>query len=270
MFSFGNFVFRSDRAPGHKEFCMNDEPIFTDRSQMHKTYMYLYGIVGFCLAGYLFMAVRYIMNTGRIPWLDLVTLTIVSLFIIGVSSGRSTYEIYDDCLVVTYSSLFRVRKLRIPFDVIDGSFHFKVEPIKTLAYKKTYRMYGSLDKRNIWSLVYNIPGTDKVSRILMKASDEFWDALEKKLPGRIRIPQEDVLKHAYYHISGAEANGIGPDGKPLKPAEADADIDEETDEYDDYDDEDIEDADDIEDEDVTDEETEEMSLADLRKKIEKE
>ena len=129
---------------------------------------------------------------------------------------------------------------------------------------------GSLDKRNIWSLVYNIPGTDKVSRILMKASDEFWDALEKKLPGRIRIPQEDVLKHAYYHISGAEANGIGPDGKPLKPAEADADIDEETDEYDDYDDENIEDADDIEDEDVTDEETEEMSLADLRKEIEKE
>ncbi len=265
---------------------MNDEPIFTDRSQTYKTYMYLYGIVGFCLAGYLFMAVRYMMNTGRIPWLDLVTLAIVSVFIAGVSSGRSTYEIYDDCLVVTYSSLFRVRKLRIPYDAIDGTFHFKVEPIKTLAYKKTYRMYGSLDKRDIWSLVYNIPDTDHVSRILMKASEEFWQELEKKLPGLIRIPQEDVLKHAYYHISGAAARGIGPDGKPLKPVETEEDDYEETDEYDDYDDEDIEDADDIEDEDVTDEKTEEdvsedsekgsekeekeMSLADLRKEIEKE
>ena len=196
---------------------MNETPIFTDRSQIHKTYLYLYGIVGFCILGYLFMAVRYILNTGRIPWLDLITLGIVAIFFIAVSSGRSTYEICENDLVVTYASLFRVRKLRIPYDVIDGTFHFKVEPIKTIAYKNTYRMYGSLDKRDIWSLVYNLPGTDRVSRLLLKASDEFWDKLETKLPGRIRVPQEEVMRHAYYHISGAKDRGLGPDGKPLDP-----------------------------------------------------
>ncbi len=194
---------------------MNETPIFTDRSQIHKTYLYLYGIVGFCILGYLFMAVRYIWNTGHIPWLDLITLLIVAIFFIAVSSGRSTYEICENDLVVTYASLFRVRKLRIPYDVIDGTFHFKVEPIKTIAYRKTYRMYGSLDKRDIWSLVYNLPGTDHVSRLLLKASDEFWDKLEEKLPGRIRVPQEEVMRHAYYHISGAKDRGVGPDGKPL-------------------------------------------------------
>ncbi len=194
---------------------MNETPIFTDRSQIHKTYLYLYGIVGFCILGYLFMAVRYIWNTGHIPWLDLITLSIVAIFFIAVSSGRSTYEICENDLVVTYASLFRVRKLRIPYDVIDGTFHFKVEPIKTIAYRKTYRMYGSLDKRDIWSLVYNLPGTDHVSRLLLKASDEFWDKLEEKLPGRIRVPQEEVMRHAYYHISGAKDRGVGPDGKPL-------------------------------------------------------
>ncbi len=194
---------------------MNETPIFTDRSQIHKTYLYLYGIVGFCILGYLFMAVRYIWNTGHIPWLDLITLSIVALFFIAVSSGHSTYEICENDLVVTYASLFRVRKLRIPYDVIDGTFHFKVEPIKTIAYRKTYRMYGSLDKRDIWSLVYNLPGTDHVSRLLLKASDEFWDKLEEKLPGRIRVPQEEVMRHAYYHISGAKDRGVGPDGKPL-------------------------------------------------------
>lgn len=198
---------------------MNETPLFTDRSQIHKTYLYLYGIVGFCLLGYLFMAVRYIWNTGRIPWLDLITLLIVAIFFIAVSSGRSTYEICENDLVVTYASLFRVRKLRIPYDVIDGTFHFKVEPIKTIAYRKTYRMYGSLDKRDIWSLVYNLPGTDRVSRLLLKASDEFWDKLEEKLPGRIRVPQEEVLRRAYYHISGAKDRGIGPDGKPLDDTE---------------------------------------------------
>ena len=256
---------------------MNNEPIFTDRSQTNKIYLYLYGIVGFCILGYLFMAVRYILNTGRIPWMDLITLAIISVFIIGVSSGRSSYEIYDDCLVVTYSSLFRVRKLRIPYEYIDGTFHFKVEPIKTLAYKKTYRMYGSLDKRDIWSLVYNIPNTDRVSRILMKASEEFWQALEKKLPGRIRIPQEDVLKRAYYHISGAAARGIGPDGKPLEPVE-DEEIYENSEEYDEYANEDEKYEDDNPEENTSeeensskdDEEEEELSLSDLKKEIEKE
>ena len=266
---------------------MDDAVLFTDRSQTNKVYLYLYGIVGFCILGYLFMAVRYIMNTGHIPWLDLVTLSIVTVFIVGVSSGRSSYEICEDCLIVTYSSLFRVRKLRIPYEYIDGSFHFKVEPIKTLAYKKTYRMYGSLDKRDIWSLVYNIPDTDRVSRILMKASEEFWEELEKKLPGRIRIPQEDVLKHAYYHISGAAARGIGPDGKPLASADYDDDYDEETYENPDETDAPNEESEDVSDESVNDTETdlaeeapksenesesadeEEISLADIRKQVEK-
>ncbi len=194
---------------------MNETPIFTDRSQIHKTYLYLYGIVGFCILGYLYMAARYIWTTGRIPWLDLITLLIISVFVIAVSSGHSTYEICENDLVVTYASLFRVRKLRIPYEVIDGTFHFKVEPIKTIAYRHTYRMYGSLDKRDIWSLVYNLPGTDRVSRLLMKASDEFWDKLEEKLPGRIRVSRDEVLRHAYYHISGAKDRGVGPDGKPL-------------------------------------------------------
>lgn len=247
---------------------MNETPLFTDRSQIHKTYLYLYGIVGFCLLGYLFMAVRYIWNTGRIPWLDLITLLIVAIFFVAVSSGRSTYEICENDLVVTYASLFRVRKLRIPYDVIDGTFHFKVEPIKTIAYRKTYRMYGSLDKRDIWSLVYNLPGTDRVSRLLLKASDEFWDKLEEKLPGRIRVPQEEVLRRAYYHISGAKDRGIGPDGKPLddtktlSPDEAEDLVQEETAETDAA-------APNSDNSKISSEE-EELSLSEIRKQAEKE
>lgn len=106
--------------------------------------------------------------------------------------------------MVISSSLFRTRKLAIPYSAIDGAFHFKVEPIKAISYRHTYRMYGSMDRRDIWSLVYNMPNTDKVSRVLMKASEEFWEAFEKKLPGRIRVSQEEVLKNAFLYISGAE------------------------------------------------------------------
>lgn len=183
---------------------MKEEKIFTDRSEIHRTYMCIYGTLGICLLGYLAMTVRYIWNTHQLPWLDIFTEVLLFLFLASTAMARSTYELHDKELVVISSSLFRTRKLAIPYSAIDGAFHFKVEPIKTIAYRHTYRMYGSMDKREIWSLVYNMPNTDKVSRVLMKASEEFWEEFEKRLPGRIRVSQEEVLKHAYYHISGAD------------------------------------------------------------------
>lgn len=183
---------------------MKEEKIFTDRSEIHRTYMCIYGTLGICLLGYLAMTIRYIWNTHQLPWLDIFTEVLLFLFLASTAMARSTYELHDKELVVISSSLFRTRKLAIPYSAIDGAFHFKVEPIKTIAYRHTYRMYGSMDKREIWSLVYNMPNTDKVSRVLMKASEEFWEEFEKRLPGRIRVSQEEVLKHAYYHISGAD------------------------------------------------------------------
>lgn len=183
---------------------MKEEKIITDRSEIHRTYMCIYGTLGICLLGYLAMTVRYIWNTHQLPWLDIFTEVLLFLFLASTAMARSTYELHDKELVVISSSLFRTRKLAIPYSAIDGAFHFKVEPIKTIAYRHTYRMYGSMDKREIWSLVYNMPNTDKVSRVLMKASEEFWEEFEKRLPGRIRVSQEEVLKHAYYHISGAD------------------------------------------------------------------
>lgn len=183
---------------------MKEAKIITDRSEVHRTYLIIYGTLGICLLGYAAMTVRYIWNMHQIPWMDVLTEIIFLLFLGSTALARSTYELHEKELVVISSSLFRTRKLAIPYSAIDGAFHFKVEPIKAISYRHTYRMYGSMDRRDIWSLVYNMPNTDKVSRVLMKASEEFWEAFEKKLPGRIRVSQEEVLKNAFLYISGAE------------------------------------------------------------------
>lgn len=183
---------------------MNDEPIFSDQSQTHRTYLCIYGTLGICLFGYIIMTVRYIFTAHQFPWLDIITELILLAFLLSVSLTRSTYELHEKDLVVISSSPFRTRTLRIPYSAMDGAFHFKVEPIKSISYRHTYRVYGSMDRRDIWSLVYNMPNTDKVSRLLMKASDEFWEEFEKLLPGRIRVSQEEVLKHAFRYISGID------------------------------------------------------------------
>lgn len=184
---------------------MKDDILISDKSQTHRTYLIVYGTVGICLFGYIVMTIRYIMNTMQIPWLDVVTELIILFFLLSVSLTRSTYELHEKDIVIICSSLFRTRTLKIPYSAIDGAFHFKVEPIKAISYRHTYRMYGSMDRRDIWSLVYNMPNTDKVSRVLMKASEEFWQEFEKLLPGRIRVEQSEVLAHAFRHISGADA-----------------------------------------------------------------
>lgn len=154
---------------------MKEEKIFRDQSEVHRTYMVIYGTLGICLLGYAAMTVRYIYHMHQIPWLDVITELLLLLFLGSTAMARSTYELHEKELVIISSSLFRTRKLAIPYSAIDGAFHFKVEPIKTIAYRHTYRMYGSMDKREIWSLVYNMPNTDKVSRVLMKASEAFWE-----------------------------------------------------------------------------------------------
>lgn len=183
---------------------MKEEKIVTDRSEVHRTYMYVYGTLGICLLGYVMMTVRYIYNNHQLPWLDILTEALLLLFLASMTLTRTTYELHAKELVIIKASLFRTRKMAIPYSAMDGAFHFKVEPIKAISYRHTYRMYGNLDKRDIWSLVYNMPGTDKVSRVLMKASDEFWEEFEKRVPGRIRVSQNEVLKHAFHYISGAE------------------------------------------------------------------
>lgn len=177
---------------------------FTDHSEIHSTYLYIFGAVGICLLGYMYMTVRYILNTGLFPWMDIITEAIILIAFLCIGLVRTTYELGDKELTVIYTSPIRVRTMKIPYHVMDGVHYFKVEPIKSIAYKHTYRMYGNLDKRDIYSLVYNIPKTDHVSRLLMKASPEFWDAFEEKLPGRVRIPQEEVLRAAFRHISGVD------------------------------------------------------------------
>lgn len=183
---------------------MKEEKIVTERSEVHRTYMYVYGTLGICLLGYVMMTVRYIYNNHQLPWLDILTEALLLLFLLSMTLTRTTYELHAKELVIIKATLFRTRKMAIPYSAMDGAFHFKVEPIKAISYRHTYRMYGNLDKRDIWSLVYNMPGTDKVSRVLMKASEEFWEEFEKRVPGRIRVSQNEVLKHAFHYISGAE------------------------------------------------------------------
>ena len=76
----------------------------------------------------------------------------------------------------------------------------KNQLMKPVTYRYTYHQYAKMDNRPIWSLLYDIGSTQKVGRVLMKASEDFWKEFEKRMPGQIRIPQEEVVALTYKSI----------------------------------------------------------------------
>ena len=92
------------------------------------------------------------------------------------------------------------QELSIAYDDIFGVHHFKNQLMKPVTYRYTYHQYAKMDNRPIWSLLYDIGSTQKVGRVLMKASEDFWKEFEKRMPGQIRIPQEEVVALTYKSI----------------------------------------------------------------------
>ena len=121
------------------------------------------------------------------------------IVIVKQAVSRYTYILTDTKLIIEESSFFRKRHFEVDYDMIDGVFKFERELLSNIKYRYKYRKCSTLlDPRPIWSLVYAIVEGNKVKngRLLLKAEDRFFEILEEKVPGRIRVPQADIVFYA--------------------------------------------------------------------------
>ena len=120
------------------------------------------------------------------------------IVIVKQAVSRYTYILTDTKLIIEESSFFRKRHFEVDYDMIDGVFKFERELLSNIKYRYKYRKCSISDPRPIWSLVYAIVEGNKVKngRLLLKAEDRFFEILEEKVPGRIRVPQADIVFYA--------------------------------------------------------------------------
>ena len=120
------------------------------------------------------------------------------IVIVKQAVSRYTYILTDTKLIIEESSFFRKRHFEVDYDMIDGVFKFERELLSNIKYRYKYRKCSTSDLRPIWSLVYAIVEGNKVKngRLLLKAEDRFFEILEEKVPGRIRVPQADIVFYA--------------------------------------------------------------------------
>lgn len=173
---------------------------FVDHSYFYKPYLFFMAIAFALWFAYVCWTGYWGFVNGRVPVIDIGMQIALLWWLLDTLYCKTTYRLEDDGLYMLKTGVGHKKELRIPYDEIFGVHHFKNQLMKPVTYRYTFHQYAKLDNRPIWSLLYDIGSDKKVGRVLMKASEEFWKEFEKRMPGQIRIPQEEVVAFTYKAI----------------------------------------------------------------------
>lgn len=170
---------------------------FVDYSYFYRPYI-IVAVIGFILwAAYVGWTAYWGIMKSRVPVIDIGMQIAILWWLLDTVMTKTVYRLEENQLYMLKQGLGHKQELKIAYDDIFGVHHFKNQLMKPVTYRYTFHEYAKMDNRPIWSLLYDIGSTQKVGRVLMKASEEFWKEFEKRLPGQIRIPQEEVVALTY-------------------------------------------------------------------------
>ena len=156
---------------------------FVDHSYFYKPYS-IAAAIGFILwAAYVCWTGYWGIMKGRLPVIDIGMQLAILWWLLDTVRTKTVYRLEKDRLYMLKTGLWTKQELSIAYDDIFGVHHFKNQLMKPVTYRYTYHQYAKMDNRPIWSLLYDIGSTQKVGRVLMKASEDFWKEFEKRMPG---------------------------------------------------------------------------------------
>lgn len=146
---------------------------FVDHSYFYKPYM-IPAVLGFILwAAYVCWTGYWGIVHGRVPVIDIGIQIAILWWLLDTVLTKTVYRLEDDGLYMLKTGVGHKKEIIIPYDEIYGVHHFKNQLMKPVTYRYTFHEYAKMDNRPIWSLLYDIGSTQKVGRVLMKASEEF-------------------------------------------------------------------------------------------------
>ena len=170
---------------------------FEDHSYFYKPYWFVVAL-GFILwAAYVCWTGYWGIVHHRVPVIDLGMQVAILWWLLDTVLTKTVYRLEKDRLYMLKTGVGHKKELSIPYEDIFGVHHFKNQLMKPVTYRYTFHQYSKLDNRPIWSLLYDIDSDKKVGRVLMKASEDFWKEFDRRMPGQIRIPQEEVVTFTY-------------------------------------------------------------------------
>lgn len=152
------------------------------------------------------------MVSGHVLIIDF-TLQAIMLFVfVKQAFCKYTYRLTDDAIEIEEVGILGRRNYVFPYEEIDGICYYSREFFEKFNFRYRLRLASSMDARSTEQLVFSRYKGKKVQhgRAILKADPEFYEALETKLPGLVRIPKDDVVINT---LIREEAHRLG---RPLK------------------------------------------------------
>ena len=126
-------------------------------------------------------------------------LIIILVALIERAQARYTYETDAKAIRITKDGLLGRKTYEVSYRQIMGIYLYKAKLIGVLKFRRTFRLNSALDNRKVWVIAYKVLVSGKREhneRIYFKPSDEMLKFISARLPGKVMIPENQVVVEA--------------------------------------------------------------------------
>ena len=134
---------------------------------------------------------------GLFQPLELMAEALVLFVLIERMSAQYTYAMDEQVLRLTKRGLLGIVIHEVPYHDIFGIYRYKPQLMGIIKFRRTYRFNSALDEQDVWTLAYTVSefrGKIENRRFYFKPGAELLVALQIKLPNKVMIPEEQVIK----------------------------------------------------------------------------
>ena len=168
----------------------------SDRSRISKSHLaVIIACISVIIAMMSFSIYRYL-DIGFWSPLEFFGESMIMLVLIERAQGRLFYELDKKMLRIKKRGLFGTQEYTVSLKDVIGIYRYAPKLISPVKFRRTYRLHSALDPRTVWTVAYRAQqgGKTENRRMYLKVSDEFLAALNDCLPGKARIPEEQVVR----------------------------------------------------------------------------
>ena len=154
--------------------------------------------IAIALGALVYSVWRYI-EVGNVALAEILIEGMILFVLVSQAVGTYTFTLTESELIIDEIGLQGKKRMVIPYAMINGVYRFKQSIMPPLKFRYKYRKLSSTDDRLVWALAYSVVEGKKLKhgRVLLKAEQEFFDALAQHVPNLIQVKEDQVVFHAY-------------------------------------------------------------------------
>jgi hypothetical protein len=159
-------------------------------------------VIGIAIAFFLFMLSSSIfrwMHGIRVTPLEVGSLVIILFVLLERAQPRYEYEADTRRLLLKKIGMFGNKNVEVEYRQIIGIYAYKAKLVSILKFRRTHRMNSALDGRDVWVIAYKVLPSGKTEhneRVYFKPSEQLLEFLSSKLPGKVKVPENQVVVEA--------------------------------------------------------------------------